>query len=361
MNKEQKKEVIETLKNKFSQYSNFYITDTQNLSVAQITNLRRHCFDKQVEMKVAKNTLIKKALESLDNDKYSGVYDSLHQVTALLFSDSPKEPALIISSFRKSLNGEKPLLKAAFLNGDIFVGDNQLISLTKIKTKNELIGEVIGLLMSPIQRVIGALQNRFEAAGVTENKAEGTEATVEIPEPKVNKTEAKSDTRAGTESKAEGIKPATEVSKPEAKAKVDEPIAKAPEATPETEAVPGTKAEVIEPASEVAKPEAKVKVDEPTDAAPGVKSGTTEVPETKAEAIEPASEAGKPEAKTEVAGPKAVTTEAKSGTVEVPETKAVVNEPASEKVKPETKAEGTESAPDTSKSKAPGSETQPEV
>ncbi len=162
MNKEQKQEIIQTLKDKFSQYSNFYITDTESLSVAQVTNLRRHCFDKQVEMRVAKNTLIKKALESLDGQKYSGVYDSLHKVTALMFSESPKEPALIISSFRKSLNGEKPVLKAAFLNGDVFVGDNQLVNLTKIKTKNELIGEVIGLLMSPIQRVIGALQNRNE-------------------------------------------------------------------------------------------------------------------------------------------------------------------------------------------------------
>src|SRR5665647_3431659 len=179
MNKEQKQEVIEALKSKFSQYSNFYITDTENLSVAQVTNLRRHCFDKQVEMKVAKNTLIKKALESLDNEKYSGVYDSLHKVTALMFSESPKEPALIISSFRKSMNGERPLLKAAFLNGDIFVGDNQLLALTKIKTKNELIGEVIGLLMSPIQRVIGALQNRPETAEATESIA-GPAAEVKV-------------------------------------------------------------------------------------------------------------------------------------------------------------------------------------
>ena len=146
MNKEQKQEVIEALKDKFSQYTNFYITDTESLSVAQVTKLRRHCFNKHVEMKVAKNTLIKKALESLDSEKYSGVYDSLHQVTALMFSESPKEPALIISSFRKEIKGEKPVLKAAFLNGDIFVGDNQLKALTKIKTKNELIGEVIGLL-----------------------------------------------------------------------------------------------------------------------------------------------------------------------------------------------------------------------
>ncbi len=131
--------------------------------MAQITNLRRHCFDKNVEVKVAKNTLIKKALESLDSEKYAGVFDSLHKVTALMFSESPKEPAMIISSFRKQINGEKPLLKAAFLNGDVFVGNDQLIALTKIKTKNELIGEVLSLLQSPIQRVLGALQNRPEA------------------------------------------------------------------------------------------------------------------------------------------------------------------------------------------------------
>ena len=191
MNKEQKQEVIEALKSKFSQYSNFYITNTESLSVAQVTNLRRHCFDKNVEMKVAKNTLIKKALESLDNEKYSGIYDSLHQVTALMFSESPKDPAVIISSFRKSINGDKPVLKAAFLNGDIFVGDNQLINLTKIKTKNELIGEVIGLLMSPIQRVIGALQNRPETAAAPEAKAEtaAPEAKTEAVAPKAKAAE----------------------------------------------------------------------------------------------------------------------------------------------------------------------------
>ena len=164
MTKEQKQEVIETLKGKFTQYNNFYITDTESLTVAQVNTLRRHCFNKQVEIKVAKNTLIKKALESLDSQKYSSVFDSLHKVTALMFSESPKEPAMVITTFRKEMNGEKPVLKAAFLNGDIFIGNDQLISLTKIKTKNELIGEVISLLQSPIQRVLGALQNRPEPA-----------------------------------------------------------------------------------------------------------------------------------------------------------------------------------------------------
>ena len=101
MNKDQKNEVIELLKGKFSQYSNFYITNTESLTVEQVNNLRRVCFDKNVEMKVAKNTLIKKALESLDAEKYAGVFDALNGVTALMFSDSPKEPAVIISSFRK--------------------------------------------------------------------------------------------------------------------------------------------------------------------------------------------------------------------------------------------------------------------
>jgi large subunit ribosomal protein L10 len=164
MTKQEKNEVIEFLKEKFNQYDNFYITHTESLSVAQVTKLRRVCFDKNVEMKVAKNTLIKKALEGIDTAKYAGVYDSLHKVTALLFSENPKEPAVILSSFRKESKGEKPELKAAFINGDIFVGDNQLKALTNIKTKNELIGEIIGLLQSPIQRVMGALQNRPEVA-----------------------------------------------------------------------------------------------------------------------------------------------------------------------------------------------------
>ena len=164
MTKQEKNEVIELLKGKFSQYNNFYITDTESLTVEQVGKLRRHCFNKQVEMKVAKNTLIKKALESLDTEKYSGVYDSLHKVTALMFSENPKDPAVIISSFRKETNNDKPLLKAAFINGDVFVGNDQLKALTQIKTKNELIGEIIGLLQSPIQRVLGALQNRPEAA-----------------------------------------------------------------------------------------------------------------------------------------------------------------------------------------------------
>jgi large subunit ribosomal protein L10 len=166
MTKDQKNEVIELLKEKFSQYNNFYVTNTESLTVEQVGQLRRACFDKQVEMKVAKNTLIRKALEALDAEKYAGVYDSLNNVTALMFSENPKEPALIISSFRKG-GKEKPELKAAFINGDVYTGDSTLKALTQIKTKNELIGEVIGLLQSPAKRVLAALLHHHEKQAET--------------------------------------------------------------------------------------------------------------------------------------------------------------------------------------------------
>jgi large subunit ribosomal protein L10 len=169
MNKDQKNEAIALLKSKFTQYNNFYITNTESLSVAQVNKLRKVCFDKNVEMKVAKNTLIRKALESLDSTKYEGVYSALNGVTALMFSDSPKEPAVIISTFRKeNKKVEKPELKAAFVADEVYLGDSQLANLVKIKTKNELIGDVIGLLQSPAKRVIAALleKGKKEDAGV---------------------------------------------------------------------------------------------------------------------------------------------------------------------------------------------------
>lgn len=168
----QKTEAIEVLKGKFAQYDNFYVTNTESLTVEQVSKLRRLCFEKNVEMKVAKNTLIKKALESFNDEKYSGVYDALHGVTAIMFSDSPKEPALILASFRKdAANKEKPVLKAALIGTDVFSGDNQLVNLTKIKTKNELIGEVIGLLQSPAKRVLAALLHHHESKAGAEAPA----------------------------------------------------------------------------------------------------------------------------------------------------------------------------------------------
>ncbi len=157
MTKDQKNEVIEVLKEKFNEYNNFYITNTESLTVDQVNKLRRICFNKNVEMKVAKNTLIRKALESIDETKYTGVYESLNGVTALMFSADAKEPAMIISSFRTGNKTEKPVLKAAFIDTDVFVGDNQLEALKTLKSKNDLIGEIIGLLQSPATNVMSGL------------------------------------------------------------------------------------------------------------------------------------------------------------------------------------------------------------
>jgi large subunit ribosomal protein L10 len=102
------------------------------------------------------------------------MYESLNNVTALLFSENPKEPALILSSFRKENNNEKPQLKAAFINGDVYSGDENLVTLTKIRTKNEMIGEVIGLLQSPAKRVLAALLHHHEKQNAGADTAEAT-------------------------------------------------------------------------------------------------------------------------------------------------------------------------------------------
>lgn len=179
MTKDQKNEAIEVLQEKFNQYNNFYITNTEALSVAQVNKLRKICFDKNVEMKVAKNTLIRKALENIDEARYSGVFDSLNGVTALLFSENPKEPAMIISTFRTENKSERPILKAAFIDADVFVGDDQLEALKTLKSKSDLIGEIIGLLQSPAKNVISGLNAGSKLASLVKALEERAGGSVE--------------------------------------------------------------------------------------------------------------------------------------------------------------------------------------
>lgn len=176
MTKDQKNEAIEILKEKFNQYNNFYVTNTESLTVAQVGKLRRICFNKNVEMKVAKNTLIRKALESIDAERYSGVYDSLNGVTALLFSENAKEPAMIISTFRAENKSERPLLKAAYIDTDVFVGNDQLEALKTLKSKHDLIGDIIGLLQSPAKNVISGLNAGGKLASLVKALEERAEA-----------------------------------------------------------------------------------------------------------------------------------------------------------------------------------------
>ncbi|HMS69830.1 MAG: 50S ribosomal protein L10 [Saprospiraceae bacterium] len=158
MRKEEKTLEIQELKSKFDENQFFYITDSSALTVAQINKFRRICFEKGIEVKVVKNTLAMKALESFDESKnYASLYESLHGPTTLLFSDTANLPAKVIKEFRKT--AEKPLIKAAYIDAGVYLGDDQLDILAKLKTKEELIGEIIGLLQSPAKNVIGALKS----------------------------------------------------------------------------------------------------------------------------------------------------------------------------------------------------------
>lgn len=150
--------MIETLKHKFEEHEFFYLADSSTLTVAEVNELRGLCFENGVEMKVVKNTLARKALEQASDEKgYGPLFEVLKGPSAVMFTEISNAPAKVIKEFRKE--HEKPVLKAAYINTDIYVGDDQLDALASLKSKEELIGDVIMLLQSPIHNVIGALQS----------------------------------------------------------------------------------------------------------------------------------------------------------------------------------------------------------
>ncbi|MFA6087635.1 50S ribosomal protein L10 [Mucilaginibacter sp.] len=156
MNKEEKYDLVLALTEQMKEYGNFYITDTSDLTVAKVNNIRRQCFENDITMLVAKNSLIEKAMEAAEGD-YTPIYEVLKGSSTILFSKSATAPAKLIKKLRKA--GDKPLLKAAYIDSAIFIGDNQLDTLTKLKSKEQLIGEIVGLLQSPAKNVISALQS----------------------------------------------------------------------------------------------------------------------------------------------------------------------------------------------------------
>ena len=155
MDKAQKNQEIAELKDKFSQTNFFYICDSSSLSVEKINAFRRLCFSKGIEYRIAKNTLIQKALEQV-GDQYKTVFPLLHGATGVMFTTEGSLPAKVLKEFR--VKNEKPVLKGAFIDGDTFVGDHQIAILASLKSKNELIGDIVALLQSPMKNVIGGLQ-----------------------------------------------------------------------------------------------------------------------------------------------------------------------------------------------------------
>lgn len=159
MTREEKLEIVKELAEKLQENGSFYITDTSGLTVAEINKFRGMCFDKGVEYKVVKNTLIKKALDSLESD-YSALEDVLKGSSGIMFSkETANAPAKIIKEFKKTDADGRPSLKGASIDTDLFIGEQHLNMLSELKSREELIGEIVGLLQSPAKNVLSALQS----------------------------------------------------------------------------------------------------------------------------------------------------------------------------------------------------------
>lgn len=155
MTREEKRVIIDSLAEKLNQYPHFYLTDISTLNAQDTAKLRRLCFEKEVSLMVVKNTLLEKALERVEKAD-AELVKVLEGSTSVMFTNVSKSPALIIKEFRKK--SAKPVLKAAFVQECIYIGDNTLEDLVNIKSKEELIGDIVALLQSPAKNVISALQ-----------------------------------------------------------------------------------------------------------------------------------------------------------------------------------------------------------
>lgn len=156
MRRDQKQQIVESIAQQIRENNHFYLTDTTGLDAQATSLLRRKCFEKNIELVVVKNSLLKRALEQLDND-YSELYDVLKGSTAIMFTEAGNAPAKLIKDFRKK--AAIPALKGAYVMESVYVGDDQLDTLATIKSKEELIGDIVALLQSPMKNVVSALQS----------------------------------------------------------------------------------------------------------------------------------------------------------------------------------------------------------
>ena len=173
MTKEEKNQFIEVLDKSIQKNSNFYLADISGLSAEESSTLRRMCFKREVSLQVVKNTLLKKAFEKNDKN-YEELYDVLKGNTSIMFTDTANVPAKIIKEFRKK--HDKPVLKAAHLDQSFYIGEQYLDELSELKSKNELISEIILLLQSPAKRVVSSLQSgSSKLSGIVKSLAERDE------------------------------------------------------------------------------------------------------------------------------------------------------------------------------------------
>ncbi|PKP32272.1 MAG: 50S ribosomal protein L10 [Bacteroidetes bacterium HGW-Bacteroidetes-16] len=170
MRKEEKKVLIESLTQQLKENNNFYLTDISTLNAEATSKLRRLSFKSNIKITVVKNTLLKKAMENVEKD-FSGLYVAVKGQTAVMFSDAGNAPALMIKDYRKK--SAYPILKAAFIEETVYLGDDQIDFLISIKSKNELVADLIALLQSPAKNVISALQSGGQKlSGILETLSE---------------------------------------------------------------------------------------------------------------------------------------------------------------------------------------------
>lgn len=170
MNREKKSEVIETLTATLTENENIYLADISGLDAGSTTRLRRACFKAGVSLAVVKNTLLQKAMENTDKD-FGDLTDILKGNTSIMLAETGNAPAKVIQEFRKK--SEKPLLKGAYIQESIYVGDEHLDSLAALKSREELIGEIVGLLQSPAKNVVSALKSSGgKLAGIVKTLSE---------------------------------------------------------------------------------------------------------------------------------------------------------------------------------------------
>ena len=156
MTREEKSKIINELTAQLAESSNFYLTDISGLNAVATSDLRRACFKANVKLAVVKNTLLEKAMEASDKD-FGALPTTLKGNTSVMYSETGNAPAKVIKAFRKK--SEKPFLKGAYIEEAVYIGDDQLDMLVDIKSREELIGEIIGLLQSPAKNVVSALQS----------------------------------------------------------------------------------------------------------------------------------------------------------------------------------------------------------
>ena len=180
MKKEAKGQIIESISAQLQQYPNFYITDIAGLNAGQTSKLRRECFNEGIVLNVVKNTLFAHVLKGMENEEMKTLSETLVGNTAIMYTNVPSAPGKLIKKLQRE-GFTKPVVKGAYVQDCVFIGEDKLDQLAAIKTKEELIGDIIALLQSPIQRVVSGLQNASEGKADDEKIASAKPAAAEAP------------------------------------------------------------------------------------------------------------------------------------------------------------------------------------